>query len=155
MNLSVLPEPALSKLAHVLADSTLSEEEKVIASLGIADDPILAQRARDWLPEAFAWHFISKMPDSKLPTNFHVKTRAGEWREFKLQVEPIFESARLLAERFYDEGPAGLFEGMVMRSALLAGLNNALNGGADIATATLSGPAFVALRAEVYEEPAT
>lgn len=58
-----------------------------------------------------------------------------------------------IAQRIYHEGPAEVFKNIAVRSSMTNTINNALNGGATLEGAVLSGPALFGISAEVYPTP--
>lgn len=140
----------LERVVRIMADDGLSEAERNQKVLDCVGDPGLAKRAVEWLPEAFGWVLLSRVPDVRVPRTFHVRDTKGGWHEYDFSAEPLFREAVLLANEMAGPGAKGLFEKLALSSSLVASLNAALNAGADIRGAVVSGPAFVNLPAEIY-----
>lgn len=146
-----LNEDKLTELARILTLDNLSQQERSQRMLDCAGDSLLVKRAADWLPEAFGWVLLSHMPDVRVPTTFRVRDSDGRWHEHEFSKEPMFRDAVLLASKMAHSGSGGLFEKLALRSSMLSAVNSALNEGADIEGAAISGPAFVNLPAEIYD----
>lgn len=121
----------------------------------LVQDPMLARRLIDWLPEAFGIVLISHMGTVTSPDTFSAKNKSGEWVQFDLKAEPIFELATRLAMRIFHEGPRSTFSNIVGRSALLAAASRGLDDGESLDGASLGGLAMLGIPAEVYFAPST
>ena len=147
-------EPGLVEAAfEILGDARLEETEIETRMLALAKNPLTARRLVDCVPEAFGLLLIAhlgKLDPSGLPQSFSARDAAGGWRSFPFSAEPIFALSGLLAGRMLHNGPRAKFETIAKRSALLASVNKALNAGADLSGARLSGPALIGAPAEFY-----
>lgn len=151
MPLNSLDTALLKQIALVLGDPSLSQQQIDDQIKMLVPDPELAQRAKEWSRETFGWVLISQVEALTPPQTFHAKTQGGEWKEFPLEAEPLFADAARLALDLLGEGHRSVFETLATRSALFDGVNKMLNAGADLTGAVISGPAFVTLRADIYE----
>jgi hypothetical protein len=143
--------PDLIKRAiAVIGTDGISDEEIEARVLGMTRDAMLARRLIDWPPEALGMVLIPHMATVNLPTTFSARSHSGNWVEFKFQVEPIFSDAVRIGIEMYHSGPRNVFRNIVLRSSIVDAVNNALNQGASIDGATISGPALVGIPAEVY-----
>lgn len=88
-----LTRDQLKKIAHLIADSSLSDEERAALAHSVAGSEDLANRALAWLPEALGLLAISNIDGLILPTTFSAKSRDGSWHEFPLLLEPIYSQA--------------------------------------------------------------
>lgn len=145
----------LEEVADIIGSEDFDDEAIESRVAALVQDPMLARRLIDWVPEAFGIVLISHMTKVTLPLTFSVKNKRGKWIELDLKLEPIFESATRLAMHKFHEGPRSTFSNVVRRSALLDAANRALNDGETLEGATLSGPALIGIPAEVYLPPAT
>lgn len=145
----------LEEVADIIGSEDFDDEAIESRVAALVQDPMLARRLIDWVPEAFGIVLISHMAKVTLPLTFSVKNKRGKWIELDLKLEPIFESATRLAMHKFHEGPRSTFSNVVRRSALLDAANRALNDGETLEGATLSGPALIGIPAEVYLPPAT
>ena len=147
-------EPGLVAAAvEILGDPRLDETEIEARMLALAKNPLTARRLVDCVPEAFGLLLIAhlgKLDLSALPQSFSARDATGGWRAFPFSAEPIFAASGLLAARILHEGPRTRLETIASRSALLATVNKALNAGADLIGARLSGPALLGAPAEFY-----
>lgn len=151
MTLPILNKKTLLQVAQLMTADVLSEEDVGKRILTLVEDPLLVQRAMAWLPEAFGWVLASKIGKFRLPGSFQARTSKGEWSEFPLSAEPLFNVALSLAEETFQLGLKALFEKLALRSAVMSSLNAALDAGVDVNEAVISGPAFLSLPAEIYE----
>jgi len=148
-----ISESQLEEVARIIGADGASDGTVETRVLALVQDPMLARRVIDWLPEAFAMVLIPHMGAVTLPTTFSAKNKSGNWVELDFRIEPIFHSAILLATQIFHNGPQDTFRNIVHRSALLATVSRALNEGASLDGATLSGPALIGVPAEVYPAP--
>lgn len=79
-----------------------------------------------------------------------MKSADGQWHEVGFSAEPIAIEAIELAIELFHSGRHEFFDRLAKGSALVATANSALNSGADIARAQMTGPVFVNLPAETY-----
>ncbi len=139
--------------ADILGDPHLGEAEIEARMLALAKSPMTARRLVDCVPESFGLLLIAHLgalDPSGLPQHFSARDATGGWRSFPFSAEPIFAASGLLAARMLHNGPRAKFETIAKRSALLASVNKALNAGADLSRARLSGPALIGAPAEFY-----
>lgn len=153
MKLNSLSKEVLKKVAELMALETHSEAETWKSISSLVGDPSLAKRAVEWLPEAFGYVLISRIPGVTLPKTFHVKDANGVWHELPFLVEPLAREAIELGLEAADSGLGDVFAKISLRSSIVAAVNSALNSGADISGATIAGPAFIKLPAEMYLQP--
>lgn len=147
---------------HPISDIQLAEAARIIGAKdadnsaieegvrALVGDAMAARRVIDWLPEAFALVLIPHVASVDLPTTFSARNKKGKWETFGMDAEPILRGAICLGSHIYRHGPREMFSNIVSRSALLAVVDQALNGAGDITGATLSGPALIGVPAEVY-----
>jgi hypothetical protein len=140
----------IQRTAAILGTDGITDEEIESKVFALAQDSMLARRLIDWIPEAFGIIFIPHMAKVNLPTTFSAKSKKGKWIEFNFSVEPIFEGAVRLGMEMYHSGPRNTFSSIVSRSSIIDAINRALNQGEPLDGATLSGPAFAGIPAEVY-----
>ncbi len=140
----------LEEVADIIGLDDIDDDavEHRVAALVL--DQMLARRLIDWLPEAFGMVLVSHMAKVILPETFSAKDKYGNWVQFDLKVEPLFQSATQLAVRIFHDGPRSTFSNIVRRSALLGAANSALNNGQSLDGARLAGPALIGIPAEVY-----
>ena len=134
----------------IVGTEGISNAEIETSMLSLAQDPMLARRLIDWLPEAFALVFVPHLANVNLPTTFRAKSRNGKWKEFEFQVEPIFSIAVHRAMEMYHSGHLNTFRKVVLRSSMIDAVNKALSQGDSLDGATLSGPALIGIPAETY-----
>jgi len=151
-SLNGLNQETLRRIALILADRNASQQEIAERVAELVPDKATAQRAKDWLPEAFGWLLISDMPDAVPPRSFHVRTEAGVWKELPMQAEPLFDACLRLADQMIRDGLKEEFGVLACGSSIVNALDNLLNAGAELRGTVISGPAFIALRYEMYEE---
>lgn len=145
-----LNKQALRKIVEVMAleDYPNAKTEQLISSLAGEQD--LAKRITEWLPEAFGHVLVSRISGVVLPITFHVKDVNGIWHELPFSAEPLVREAIELGIEAIDSGLGDVVAKISLRSSIVAAVNSALNSGADIFGAKISGPAFVNLPAEIY-----
>jgi hypothetical protein len=147
--LQVSPD-IVDRAIAIIGTDGISEPEIESTILSLAQDPMLARRLIDLLPEAFALVFLPHLANVNLPTTFSARSRSGKWKEFDLQLEPIFSIAVHTGMEMYHSGPRNTFKNVVLRSSLVDAVNKALSQGASLDGATLSGPALNGVPAEIY-----
>ena len=143
--MDTLSQDQLKLIASLVADRTLTELERESRAHSIAGSQELAQRALDWLPEAFGLVALGRIEGLDLPTTFSAKSRDGTWHEFPLSAEPLFAQATDLAR-----DPEVLFKAVAEKSSCVNAVDNALNSGVSVQGAKVSGPALVGIPAEAY-----
>jgi hypothetical protein len=134
-----------------LGEGDRRDTEIEIAVRRFAADPLTLRRLVDWIPEAFGYVLLPHVADLVLPTTFTAKARDGSWKEFAFDREPIFGQAVTLAAAMYRDGPRSVFSAVARRSSMVGAANQALNAGASLSGATLSGPAMLGIPAEFYD----
>ncbi|WP_434026802.1 hypothetical protein [[Pseudomonas] boreopolis] len=147
--LQVAPDLIERSIAIIGSDG-ISAEEIETNVLALAKDPMLARRLIDWLPETFGIVFVPHLANVNLPTTFSAKSSRGKWMEFEFKVEPIFPIALRFSMEIFHSGPRSTFSNIALRSSMVAVVNRALNEGASLDGATLSGPALIGIPAETY-----
>ncbi|MHB1059114.1 MAG: hypothetical protein ACYC0F_14645 [Rhodanobacter sp.] len=150
MKLKSLSKEALKKIADMMVLENHSDAETWQLISSLTGEQSLATRIVEWLPEAFGYVLISRIPGVVLPTTFNVKDANGAWHELPFTAEPLTREAIELGVEAIDSGSGDVFAKISLRSSIVAAVNSALNAGADISEATISGPAFVNLPAEIY-----
>jgi hypothetical protein len=145
----------VQEVAAIIGSEDITVDDIETRVVVLVQDPMLARRLIDWIPEAFGIVLISHMATVTLPLTFSAKNKRGDWVQFDLKVEPIFQRATLLAMQIFHEGPRESFSNIARRSALLDAANRALNHGDSLDGAVLSGPALIGIPAEVYMPPST
>jgi hypothetical protein len=152
VNCTVRPVTAeqLNEAVAIIGRDGISDEEIEVKVASLVKDPMVARRLIDWLPEAFGMVLVSHMGKVTLPKTFRAKTDQGKWIEIELTVEPIFHDAIRLAMDMYHSGPRNTFSNVATRSAVVDGVNRALNGGESLDGASFSGPALLGIPAEFY-----
>lgn len=153
MRLKSLSKEMLKKVADLLVLEGLSEAETLKMVSTLVGELTLAKRAMEWLPEAFGYIVVSRIPGVMLPKTFHVKDADGAWYELPFEVEPLAREAIALGAEVSDSGLADVFAKIALRSSILMAVNSALNSGAEISGCRISGPAFIGLSAEIYLRP--
>ena len=140
----------MRRVCAILGEESISEADLEARVLSLADSPIHARRLIDWTREAFGLVLIGHIAKVVMPKTFRAEAANGEWMEFSFDAEPIFRAAVLEASEMIHAGPRGLFQNIATCGGLFAAVNNALNEGADIGGAELSGPSLLGIPAEVY-----
>jgi len=140
----------IERTAAVIGTDGITDEEIETKVLALSQDPMLARRLIDWLPEAFAIAFVPHFAKVILPKTFSAKSSKGKWIKFDFHVEPIFPIAINLGMEMYHAGSSNAFSNIVQRSSILNAINSALNAGETLDGATLSGPALIGIPAETY-----
>lgn len=140
-------ELALTLLGREDVDEAQAEQ----ALLALGSEHGQMRRLLVWLPEAFAMALIGHMElGVLLPHAFTASDAQGELHELPLEREPVFVDGLQRALAMYHEGPRAAFKAICQRSSLLNAIDNALNAGADLQGATLSGPELLDIPAETY-----
>lgn len=122
-------------------------EEKVLA---LAGDAMTARRLIDWIPEAFGVALARRLGKVTIAKTFSAKNAQGKWKSIPMTAEPVFVVALEAALKMYQEGPREKFINVARRSSIFNAINNALNAGASLDGAAMSGPALIGIPAEVY-----
>lgn len=151
MTIKKLNRDKLREIARLMISTTAMSDQtwsKIVSVAG--GDKSLAKRAMEWLPEAFGYVLLSHIPQVQLPNSFHVRSADGQWHEIDFSAEPIAKEAIELAMEVFHSGQREFFERLAAGSALVTTMNSALNSGADISGAQMTGPVFVNLPAEEY-----
>jgi hypothetical protein len=135
----------LEKVAALVADRSIDETERELRAATIAGSLELARRAIDWLPEAFGLVALERLGVG-LPSTFSAKSSDGIWHQFPFALEPLF----VLAVRLAPQLPHESFKAIAEQSSCVNAVDNALNAGATLKGARISGPALVSVGAETY-----
>ena len=126
-------------------------DDAIEAKVGdLAVDQMTARRMVDWIPEAFGVVLLPHIAKLVIPSTFSAKARDGNWMQFDFKVEPIFIKSLPIASTLYHSGPRNVFSNIALRSSMVDVVNRALNAGAEIHGASISGPALIGIPAEVY-----
>ena len=140
----------LAKMAELAASSS-SPQRYEAAVLELVGDKQLAQRATDWLQEAFGLVLIAHMELGVVePTTFAARNSAGDWIEFPFATDPIFVEAFRLAVVIFHQGPREVFNALATTSSVFSVVNQALDQGASLQGAKLTPPRMFAMSAESY-----
>jgi len=150
MKMVSLNKKILKKIVSVMASGEYSDVQTLQFVSSLVGDQSLAIRAVEWLPEAFGYVLISRIPGVALPTTFHVKDAGGTWHELPFTAEPLVRDAVELGAEIVDSGLGDEVAKLSLRSSIVAAVNSALNSGTDLSDAKISGPAFVKLSASIY-----
>lgn len=151
---SVTKETLLAAI-EILGIESLDDDEVDAQISNLVNDPMTVRRLVDWPPEAFGLVLISHGWKINLPTTFTAFDARQRSIEFRFDREPIFAASLLIAQEMYHNGPRDIFKTVSLRSAMLDTVISALNAGASVDGATLSGPALIGIPAEVYQLPKT
>lgn len=146
-----VPTEAIQKTIAILGVEGIQDEEIESRVAALAMDKMVARRLIDWIPEAFGIVLASHVGKVHLPTTFSARSRSGQWRTFEFKLKPIFGEAISIATDMYHSGDRSIFANIAIRSSTVGAVNRALNAGASIDGAKLSGPALNGIPAEVYE----
>ena len=146
-----VPHDAILKTIAVLGVEGVAESKVEATIASFAKDKMVARRLIDWIPEAFGIVLVSHIGKINLPATFSARSRDGQWKQFKFEVEPIFGEALRLAADMYHSGDRSTFGNIAKRSSMVDVANKVLNAGDSIDGGTLSGPALIGIPAEVYE----
>ena len=134
-----------------LGEGERRDLEIEIAIGRFASDKMTVRRLIDWIPEAFGYVLLPHVGDVDLPATFSAKAKDGTWKEFPFDREPIFGEAVKIASAMYRDGPRTVFSNVAKRSCMVDAVNKALNAGAPIAGARMSGPKMLGIPAEFYD----
>ena len=143
--MDTLSQDQLKRIASLVADRALTRLERESGAHFIAGSRELAQRALDWLPEAFGLVALSRIEGLDLPTTFSAMSKSGTWHEFPLSAEPLYAQAIDLTH-----DPKVPFRAIAEQSSCVNAVDNALNSGSSVQGARVSGPALVGIPAEAY-----
>lgn len=146
---TVSPE-FMREVCAILGEDGISEEDLESRVLAIADSPMHARRLVDWTREAFGLILIGHLGKVQFPTTFNARDAAGQWLTFDFAAEPLFATALREAAELAHAGPRVLFANIATKGSLFIAVNKALKEGANIDGASLSGPSFVGIPAEIY-----
>ncbi len=134
-----------------LGEGDRRDTEIEIAVRRFAPDPLTLRRLVGWIPEAFGYVLLPHVGDVTLPTTFQARAKDGTWKEFPFDREPIFARTVAIATAMYEQNSRGVFSAVARRSSMVGAVNKALNDGASLDGARLSGPAMMGVPAEFYE----
>ena len=145
----------IERSAAIIGADGISDDAIECEVLALSQDPMLARRLIDWIPEAFGLVFVPHLAKVTFPTTFRARSNRGNWMEFEFKVEPIFPIAARLGMEMYHAGQNPSFGNVVLRSSMIDAVNKALNAGETLDGAVLSGPAMIGIPAETYLPPST
>src|SRR5262249_12705685 len=128
--------------------TSVDEQERRV--LELVEDPMMARRLIDWIPEAFGLVLAAHIGKLEFSNTFSAKNRWGNWVTIEVSREPIFAAAAKHVIAMLHSGPRDAYRTIAERSALLDAVNKALNAGDSIEGARWSGPALNGIPAEVY-----
>ena len=146
-----VPIDAIHKAVAILGSEGISDGDVESGIASFADNKLVARRLIDCIPEAFGIVLASHVGRINLPSTFSARLKSGNWKSFEFAVEPVFDLSLRIAADMYHAGDRATFGNVAKRSSIIVALNNALNSGASIEGATLSGPALIGVPAETYE----
>lgn len=121
--------------------------------LALAGHPLTARRLVDVIPEAFGLVLVAHIPNCagmELPRTFSARTADGEWRSIPCELEPLFALAAVAATRMYHDGPRDRFRAIATRASIVNAVSQALDQVDSLEGASMAGPAFNGLPAELY-----
>ncbi|SFL32033.1 hypothetical protein [Lysobacter sp. cf310] len=148
--LSVPAESVLKQAIDIIGQEGISEDEIERQIAALIDEPMLARRVIDWLPEVFGLVLVSHMDQVELPTRFSARDQRGRWHRFEFEIEPVFKSGLVLAVEMYHAGPRRGFGALALRSSVVAAASQALRENGTLEGAELAGPALAGIPAELY-----
>ena len=146
-----VPLADLQRTISLLGEGERRDVEIEIGVARFAADKLTVRRLVDWIPEAFGYVLLPHVADMVLPKTFSARAKDGTWHEFAFDREPIFAAAVKLGNDMYRDGPRTVFSNVAKRSSVIAVVNKALNDGASLSGATISGPAMIGIPAEFYD----
>ncbi|MBX3743286.1 MAG: hypothetical protein KF712_20035 [Akkermansiaceae bacterium] len=147
------PSPELIKEAAAILGEDLTKEESEARIRILTDDPMLATRLVEWIPEAFGTAAVSRMGKVIFSNTFQVRDSGGRWITLPCSAEPIFTQAMEMTDEYTRGGREDVFLHIAGRSAVFSSAASALEAGQTLDGAVSSGPAFVSLPAEIYPVP--
>ena len=148
MKLESLSKEVLRTIANLMASESQSDAKTKQLISELVGKESLATRVTEWLPEAFGYVLISRMPGVTMPTTFHARDAGGVWHELPFSVEPLVSVALELGVEAIGSGKGEVVGKISLRSSIVAAVNSALNAGVSVAGSKISGPAFVKIPAE-------
>lgn len=149
--LSTLDAAQIERAMQVLERDDLDPQQEEAALLAITNEPLLARRVQQWLPEVLAMVFMGHTSDDVAPPEqFHARNKTGVWQTFELRAEPLVPDCFIYAARMIHAGSRPGMVGVLQRSALFKTFAEVSEGGAK----SVRGANFrIALRripAEIY-----
>ena len=141
----------IHKAVAILGNGGISDDVIESGIESFAENKLVARRLIDCIPEAFGIVLASHVGKINVPSMFSARLSNGNWKSFEFRVEPIFDLSLRIATDMYHTGDRSTFGNVAERSSIIGALNKALNAGASIEGATLSGPALMGVPAETYE----
>ena len=151
--MEVISTDTLRSAIEILGGANIENDEIDSRISALVNNSTTLRRLADWPPEAFGYVLISHGWNVILPTTFSAQNKQGKWLEFNFECEPIFAASLVRATHMYHNSPRDIFKNVSLRSSMINAVNNALNSGATIDGATLSGPALIGIPAEIYQKP--
>jgi hypothetical protein len=140
----------IASAVAILGMNDISEAEIERQICSLTNDPMVARRLIDWIPEAFGMVLIPHVAAVILPTTFKAKSKAGDWIELDFALEPIFFDAIQIGSEMFHSDSRITFSNIVLRSATVGAVNKALNQGYSLDGVTLSSIAMIGIPAELY-----
>jgi len=147
----------IERAIEILGEAGIPVEETEARLAKLVSDPMTVRRLADFIPEAFGLILIAHLGDGKMniamPSGFQAADTKRKWHSFPFSSEPIFIHATRVATTMYHNGLRDVFKTVSLKSSTVSSVNNALNQGAKLENATLSGPALIGIPAEIYPKP--
>jgi len=140
----------LKQAVATLSREDLTEDQRESEIATLVQDPQLARRLIDWLPEIFGLVLVPHINKVNLPTQFSARDARGRWVKINFNAEPLFAPALKLGTAMYHSDDRSKFGVIALRSATVDTVNKMLNAGHPLEGATLSGPALIGIPAETY-----
>ncbi|UXI69005.1 hypothetical protein [Tahibacter amnicola] len=134
----------------ILADANAGRADIEARVLALAGDAALARRLIDWIPEPFGMVLVAHLGDLRFAKTFKAQNAAGEWIEFPLEAEPIFQHALILASALCHNGPQEVFQAVALKSSVVPAVNKALQAGQKLADGTFGATRMLGIPAETY-----
>lgn len=151
MTLPQVPETLIRDAIVLIGTEGLEEQELDSRLEALTSNASLAKRLKKWIPEAFGHMTALQIAAVILPKEFQARNEKGQWKVIPLSSEPIYAAALAEAHEMFNRGSRETHLQIAMRSACLNSVNNALNNGANIDGAVISGPAMLDIPAETYQ----
>jgi len=119
----------------------------------LAGHPLTARRLVDVIPEAFGLVLVAHIPGCagmEMAQTFSARSADGEWHSIPCEREPLFALAAAAAMRMYHDGPRDRFRAIATRASIVHAVSQALDQTDSLEGASMAGPAFNGLPAELY-----
>lgn len=140
---------------HAFGQGERSEDAIENEILALAGHPLTARRLIDAIPEAFGLVLVAHIPacaGMALPSSFSVRSADGEWHSIACEREPVFALAAVAATRMYHDGPRDRFRAIASRASIVNVVSQALDQVDSLDGASMAGPAFDGIPAELYSD---